>query len=104
MDYPPLVVNGTAAPPITDNPMSNHSRAPYQIAITSVFLPLAFASVALRLWVRKHMINSLGSDDYMMMIALFGYVLYNIALLGIIMNGGGTHIKGLDNTRAAQKV
>jgi hypothetical protein len=55
------------------------------------------------------MINSIGVDDYMMIMALvrslsfngktlithtwkFAYLVYNAALMEIVANGGGTHL------------
>jgi hypothetical protein len=50
-----------------------HSRQPYQIATCIVFTVLSIFAVTLRLWVRKYMIKSLGTDDSMMVIALVGH-------------------------------
>jgi hypothetical protein len=51
-------------------PGETHSRQPYQIAVTSVFLALSIPALVLRIWVRRWMINSLGVDDYLMIVAL----------------------------------
>jgi TctA family transporter len=100
-----------STPPGIDMPLTSgvndfvqHSRQPYQIAITSVFLSLAIFAVIVRLWVRKHMINSVGGDDYMMVVAVVSFILYCAALMEIVANGGGTHIRGLEDTRIAQDV
>jgi hypothetical protein len=53
------------------------SRQPYQIAVTAVFLSLSIPAVALRIWIRRWMINSLGWDDYMMVVALVCPLLRN---------------------------
>jgi hypothetical protein len=89
---------------------SSHSRQPYQIAVTSIFLAISIPAVVLRIWVRKWMINSIGVDDYMMIVALvrlltysvarqslltilqFAYLVYNAALMEIVAHGGGTHM------------
>jgi hypothetical protein len=103
MDPPSPTVDALEMPPFGVD-IVQHSRQPYQIAITSVFLPLAIFAVAVRIWVRKRMINAVGGDDYMMLIALVGFIMYNVALMEIVANGGGTHIRGLDATRVATTV
>ncbi|KAF2431531.1 hypothetical protein EJ08DRAFT_587012, partial [Tothia fuscella] len=50
------------------------TRAPVQIAAVSIFVPLALAAVVLRIWIRRRMINSLGGDDIMMIVALWTLV------------------------------
>ncbi|KAF2673665.1 hypothetical protein BT63DRAFT_410641 [Microthyrium microscopicum] len=77
--------------------MSIHNRQPYQIAVTTVFLALAIPSVIVRLWVRKAMSNSLGADDYFMVVALVNFIIYNAALMEIVANGGGTHLSLTDS-------
>jgi len=67
------VLNWSQHPHSMHNEMVSQSRQPYQIAATSVFLALALPAVLLRIWVRKHMMRSLGVDDYMMIIALVCY-------------------------------
>jgi hypothetical protein len=61
--------------PITDASLSRsasqtESKQHWQIAVTCVFLALSIPAVVLRIWVRKFMINSLGVDDWFMVIAL----------------------------------
>ena len=56
--------------------MAAHSRQPFQIATTCVMLALGTPAVILRLWVRKHFINSLGMDDFMMVVALVTDILH----------------------------
>ena len=56
--------------PASHSEMATHSRQPFQIAATCVFLALSAPAVLLRLWVRKFVINSLGADDYVMVAAL----------------------------------
>lgn len=53
--------------------MGDETRAQELIASVSVFLPLAIAAVAVRLWVRARMIRNFGWDDGMMIIALVLY-------------------------------
>jgi hypothetical protein len=94
-------MNLTEPSPISD--VVQHSRQPYQIAVTSVVLALAICAVVLRLWIRKHMVNSVGGDDYMMSVALLTFIMYGVAVMGIVANGGGTHIRG-EQTRTANAV
>ncbi|QDS77659.1 hypothetical protein FKW77_002991 [Venturia effusa] len=79
----------------------SQTKAPQQIAAVSVFLSLALGAVALRLWIRARMIKSLGWDDYMMVVALINYIMYDTALMVVVANGGGTHVKLSDIKRAA---
>jgi hypothetical protein len=46
------------------------TRVPDILAATLIFLPLAVFTVTLRLWVRKRMVNALGWDDTLIVIAL----------------------------------
>jgi hypothetical protein len=55
---------------VTRSNDDGHSRQPYQVAITAAFLAISIPSVVLRIWVRRWLINALGSDDYMMILAL----------------------------------
>jgi hypothetical protein len=57
---------------MSHSPNEAHSRQPYQIAVTSAFLALTIPAVVLRIWVRRWIINSLGVDDYFMIISLVG--------------------------------
>ena len=50
--------------------MAGETRAPELITSVAVFLPLALAAVAVRLWVRCRMIRNFGWDDGMMLMAL----------------------------------
>lgn len=50
--------------------MAGETKAPELIASVSVFLPLAIAAVALRIWVRVKLIRNFGWDDIMMIVAL----------------------------------
>jgi hypothetical protein len=68
----------TAVEPVSRGIDEGHSRAPYQVAITAAFLAISIPSVVLRIWVRRWLINAMGSDDYMMMLAL---VWLNLLLL-----------------------
>jgi hypothetical protein len=63
----------------------NPSRQPYQVAITSAFLALSIPAVVLRIWVRRWLINALGSDDYMMMLALVSRLWEILFLFGSLM-------------------
>lgn len=46
------------------------TRVPDILAATLTLLPLAIFTVALRLWVRKRMMNALGWDDTFIVLAL----------------------------------
>jgi len=50
--------------------MATHSRQPYQIAVTAVFLALTIPTVITRFYVRYFMTNNLGADDILMALAL----------------------------------
>jgi len=79
------------------------SKQTYQVAITSAFLALSIPAVVLRIWVRRWVINALGSDDYMMILALISYLVYNASVMEIVAHGGGTHITDEYSLRAAAK-
>jgi hypothetical protein len=50
--------------------MAEETKQPELIASVAAFLPLAIATVALRIWVRTRMIQNFGWDDCTMIIAL----------------------------------
>jgi hypothetical protein len=56
--------------------MAGETKQPELIASVSVFLPLAIAAVALRIWVRTRMIRNFGWDDVTMIVALVSIYLH----------------------------
>ncbi|RDI83214.1 hypothetical protein Vi05172_g6947 [Venturia inaequalis] len=90
-------MSSTGSAGVAEMARQSQTKAPQQIAAVSVFLPLALGAVAFRLWIRTRMVKSLGWDDYMMM----NFIVYSAALIIIVANGGGTHIKVTDTKRTA---
>jgi hypothetical protein len=102
--------------------MARQTKAPQQIAAVSVFLPLAITAVVVRIWIRNRMINSLGWDDAMMVVALvrqllitlrwthclpshqINFMMYDVSLMVIVGNGGGTHLRNINQMRVAINV
>ncbi|KAE9990961.1 hypothetical protein EG327_000674 [Venturia inaequalis] len=94
-------MSSTGSAGVAEMARQSQTKAPQQIAAVSVFLPLALGAVAFRLWIRTRMVKSLGWDDYMMVVALMNFIVYSAALIIIVANGGGTHIKVTDTKRTA---
>ncbi|KAI9705163.1 MAG: hypothetical protein M1820_005310 [Bogoriella megaspora] len=68
------------------------SKGPATVASCVTFLALTWLTVALRFWVRKTMLKTLGLDDWMAGIALIFFTLYCTFLLKIVTLGGGSHV------------
>ncbi|KAI9814561.1 MAG: hypothetical protein M1827_003116 [Pycnora praestabilis] len=62
------------------------------IAVNAIFLPLMLIAVTIRLYVRSHIVKTLGWDDLTCIIAALGSVVHSILMLYDIHVGYGTHL------------
>ena len=66
------------------------SRGPIILIVSIVFLVLSWITIALRLYVRSKMINSLGWDDATMLLGVVIFTLYCAVTIKEVTLGAGT--------------
>ncbi|KAH7389776.1 hypothetical protein BKA66DRAFT_510809 [Pyrenochaeta sp. MPI-SDFR-AT-0127] len=74
-----------------------------QERITIAFLVLAWFFISLRLWTRTFVISNFGWDDSTMILAGMIFTVYCAALLYIEANGGGTHVRSVEQLQLLTK-
>lgn len=74
MESPHEAGDGSAPPlpPPSPSPTANDTNAPLILGVAGLLMGLSFTIVALRIWVRQVMINTMGVDDLVMIAALVG--------------------------------
>jgi len=67
------------------------------LAVNCIFIPLVVITVALRLWVRMHMLRAVGLDDILMLIAVLAAIALSTGALVGRHYGVGEHIWNLSS-------
>ena len=74
----------------------DHSKKNQVLAVAVVFTVTSWVAVLLRIWVRAHMLNNFGRDDWVMMVAQFFFTVYLVCQFGGVAYGTGQHLRDLD--------
>jgi hypothetical protein len=71
------------------------NRASDIIAAATIFTIITFVAVTLRIYVRRCMLRTVGSDDWVLLVAQTFFTMYLICQYGGVVYGTGKHHKDL---------